>query len=100
MRSHVFDPVASQLLGQEEAFVSISSMDEMEKLIETPVGETEFVETECVDRSYIRQNSLPNLHPCPRSPIPLFRKVSSSLHDVKTEDDLSLLARPVPRKLS
>lgn len=36
----------------------------------------------------------------PASPSPLFRKVSGSLHDVKTDEDLSCLARPIPRKCS
>ncbi len=36
----------------------------------------------------------------PASPGPLFRKVSGSLHDVKTDEDLNCLARPIPRKFS
>lgn len=36
----------------------------------------------------------------PLSPEPLFRSVSDRLLDVKTEDDIKSLARPVPRKLS
>jgi len=34
----------------------------------------------------------------PMSPVPLFRDVSGSLLDVKTEDDIKCLPRPVPRK--
>jgi len=34
----------------------------------------------------------------PMSPVPLFRDVSDSLLDVKTEDDIKCLPRPVPRK--
>jgi len=34
------------------------------------------------------------------SPVPLFRDVSDSLLDVKTEDDIKCLPRPVPRKFS
>ena len=94
LRMHLFDPVATQLLDQEEVFASFSSIDQALD------PENDMVETESVvDRSYIRYNSMPNMI-IPNSPRPLFRQVSSSLHDVKTEDDLNSLARPVPRKLS
>lgn len=95
-RNQVLDPVASQLLDQEETFVSHSSFLEEDP----PLDSTACGDLDNVDRSYVRQHSLPNLSSPQDSPMPLFRKVSSSLHDVKTEDDLSLLARPVPRKLS
>jgi hypothetical protein len=89
---NVFDPVASQLLYQEETFVSVSSQEEMIDLMDTTTSS-----------SCTRSLSLPSNHrnSSNTSPLPLFvREVSGSLHDVKTEDDLSLLARPVPRKLS
>ena len=90
LRIHVFDPVATQLLGQEEAFSSIDQSME---------ADNNLFATESVDRSYFRNNSMPNMT-IPNSPLPLFRQVSNSLQDVKTEDDLNSLARPVPRKLS
>ena len=94
-RSHVLDPVASTLLGQEEAFVSLSSSEH------TSAGFEQLIE---VNKSYQHSNSLPNntkmTSSSPNSPKPLFCKVSGSLHDVKSEDDLNLLARPIPRKLT
>jgi hypothetical protein len=97
---NVFDPVASQLLYQEEAFVSLSSSKE---------EEIDIAMDDAASTSYNRSLSSPsnttanqrNSNSPNISPLPLyFRKVSGSLHDVKTKDDLSALARPVPRKLS
>lgn len=93
-RSHVFDPVASQLLDQEDVFVSFSSSDE------PMMADTDLTETESVDCNLMRYNSLPNITSSPISPVPRFCQVSGSLHEVKTDDDLNLLARPIPRKLS
>ena len=93
LRSQVFDPVASQLLDQDEVFVSVSSVDDIMDSETTQSTETD------VDRNHVRYNSMPNLLTSPDSPMPMFRKVSGSLQDVKTKNDLNLLARPIPRKL-
>lgn len=97
-RSHVLDPVASTLLGQEEVFVSLSSSQH------TSAGFEQFPSEREVSKDYQHSNSLPNninrTSSSPNSPKPLFSKVSGSLHDVKSEDDLHLLARPIPRKLT
>ena len=115
LRSHLFDPVATQLLVQEEEtpFVSLSSMHD--SILESDGEESSQAEERaCAIESF---KSMPDLSSLPHndpsasiisenlirassaSPMPLFRQVSSSLHDVKTDEDMNLLARPIPRKL-
>ena len=130
LRSHLFDPVASQLLACPEEhdipFVSLSSMNDT--ILESDDDNTHCHEdslpcsleqssSQCTNNNNIPSSfrSMPNLTALPdlattdddpiqdrvpSSPLLVFRKVSGSLHDVKTDEDMTLLARPIPRKWS
>jgi len=143
LRSHVMDPVASQLLracagheeeqeekrGQDSFLLSSYVFDQISKVAgaasEDDAAMCRSPKPSLESGNFSVSASMPDLlSPIPNelkrgrgdkstpmiaeetpveypmSPVPLFREVSDSLLDVKTEDDIKCLPRPVPRKFS
>ena len=119
-RSFNVDPVASQLL--RACSVHDDEEEEMQQQDSDPVSKSCNARIPAAKWSNNKAASMPDLlNPvppvrgrsktaptiaeetpinCPLSPAPLFRDVSDSLLDVKTEEDIKSLPRPVPRKIT
>eukprot|EP00984_Skeletonema_dohrnii_P009946 scaffold3829_cov108-Skeletonema_dohrnii-CCMP3373.AAC.5 len=90
LRSNIIDPVAMQLFQCR---------------IEDHAQKQDLVDKQCKSETHIDTKSLPHDPMLPSSDnsfakIEIIRNLSGSLTDVKSVEDLSLLARPIPRKVT
>mmetsp|Transcript_26697 Transcript_26697/g.40351 ORF Transcript_26697/g.40351 Transcript_26697/m.40351 type:complete len:142 (-) Transcript_26697:90-515(-) len=94
LRSNIIDPVAMQLFLCR---------------IEDHAQKQDLVDKQCKSETHIDTKSLPHDPMLPSSDnsfadifpkIEIIRNLSGSLTDVKSVEDLSLLARPIPRKVT